>query len=179
MGLESYVWVIWIISSLALIRLYVCVFSHKSKLIAKPAREKFGTPRILFQVTTKGNITIVQETVDRINSVCREIGYQKNEVWVVTDVQERFKNCRTITVPSEYSCNAIHKGRALQYAAEIRKVEKKNTEDIYVFHLADERLITKQTLCSVLTFLEDNPSPISEGLIIYPVQKNEKFKITI
>ena len=177
-GWENYVWVIWILSSLALVRLYICVFSHKSKLIAKPSRERFGTPRILFQVTTKGNIPIVQETVDRINSVCRDIGYQKYEVWVVTDAQERFKNCRTITVPSEYSCNAIHKGRALQYAAEIRKEEKKNTEDIYVFHLDDESLITKQTLCSVLTFLEDNPSPISEGLITYPLQKNEKFKIT-
>src|SRR3989304_4411762 len=178
MGWESYIWVIWIVTSLALVRLYICVFSHKSKLIAKPAREKFGTPRILFQVTTKGNIPIVQETVDRINSVCREIGYQKYAVWVVTDVQEKFKNCRTISVPLDYSCNAVHKGRALKYAAEIRKKEKKNTEDIYVFHLDDESLITKQTLCSVLTFLEDNPSPISEGLIIYPVQKNEKFRIT-
>lgn len=178
MGWENYVWVIWIVSSLALVRLYICVFSHKTRLIANPAREKFGTPRILFQVTTKGNIPIVQETVDRINSVCREIGYQKYEVWVVTDAQERFKDCRTMSVPLDYNCNAIYKGRALQYAAEIRKKEKKNTEDIYVFHLDDESLITKQTLCSVLTFLEDNPSPISEGLIIYPVQKNEKFRIT-
>src|SRR4030066_2411946 len=98
MGLGNYVWVIWILSSLALVRLYICVFSHKSKLIAKPSRERFGTPRILFQVTTKGNIPIVKETVDGINYVCRDIGYQKNEVWVVTDVQERFKNARTITV---------------------------------------------------------------------------------
>ena len=131
---------------------------------------------MIFQITTKGNIPIVQNSVDRVNEVCKEIGYEKFELWVVTDAQEQFQNCRTIIVPPQYSCNALYKGRALQYAVELRRKEGKNTEDISVFHLDDESLITKQTLCSILTYLEDNPKPISEGLIIYPLKQKEKIK---
>jgi len=68
--------------------------------------------------------------------------------------------------PQSYCCNAIHKGRALQYAVEVRKMEKQNGKDTYIFHLDDESQITKQTLCSILSYIEDNPKPISEGLII-------------
>jgi cellulose synthase/poly-beta-1,6-N-acetylglucosamine synthase-like glycosyltransferase len=171
-------WVIWIVSSLALVRVYVFVLAYRSKMVAKSPREEFGTPYLIFQITTKGNIPIVQESVNRVNSVCEEIGYKKFEVWVVTDVEEKFQNCRTITVPENFSCDAVYKGRALQYAVEIRKVEKRNTKDQYIFHLDDESLITKQTLCSTLSFLEDSPTPISEGLIIYPVQKKEKITVT-
>ncbi len=174
----QYLWLIWIISSLSLIRIYIYVIAYKSRMIAKPAREKFGTPRMIFQITTKGNIPIVQETVNRINDVCKEIDYRKYEIWTVTDANEEFSNCRTIVVPKEYTCNAIHKGRALQYAVEIRKAENKNGDDLYIFHLDDESLISKQTLCSVLSFLEDNATPISEGLIVYPVKNNEKIRIT-
>jgi len=67
--------------------------------MAKPVKERFGTPKIIFQVTTKGNIGIVQDTVNRVNSVCSEIDYKKYEVWVVTDAQESFEGCRTIVVP--------------------------------------------------------------------------------
>jgi len=49
--------------------------------MAKPVKERFGTPKIIFQVTTKGNIGIVQDTVNRVNSVCSEIDYKKYEVW--------------------------------------------------------------------------------------------------
>jgi egghead protein (zeste-white 4 protein) len=174
----QYLWIVWLVSSLSLFRVYVFVLAYRSRMIAKPNRESFGTPRLIFQLTTKGNIPVVQESVNRVNEVCKEIGYKKYEVWVVSDVWEEFENCRTILVDQSFSCNAIYKGRALQYAVEIRKAEKKNTEEIYIFHLDDESLITKQTLCSVLSFLEDSPTPISEGLITYPLQRNERISIT-
>ena len=174
----EYAWVVWIISSLSLVRIYFYVLAYRSRMIAKPAREKFGTPELIFQITTKGKIPIVQETVNRVNAVCKEIDYKKYEIWAVTDADEQFENCRTIVVPENYSCNAVYKGRALQYAVEVRRKENKNTDDVYILHLDDESLITKQTLCSVLSFLEDNPSPISEGLIIYPVGKDEKIRIS-
>lgn len=172
----EYLWIAWILSSVLFIRFYIHIAHYRTKLISKPLKEKFGTPSLIFQVTTKGNIPIVQKTVDRINAVCKEISYDKFELWVVTDAQEQFQNCRTIMVPPHFSCNALYKGRALQYAVEIRKKEGKNTDEISVFHLDDESLITKQTLCSVLTYLEGNPKPISEGLIIYPLQEKEKIK---
>ena len=174
----QYLWIVWLLSSLSLVRVYIFVLAYRSRMVAKPPRERFQTPRIFFQITTKGNISVVQESVNRVNAVCKEIEYKKYEVWVVSDMQEEFQDCRTIVVPKQFSCNAIYKGRALQYAVEIRKAEKINTEDVYVFHLDDESLITKQTLCSVLSFLEDSPTPISEGLIVYPVQNGERIKIT-
>jgi len=57
-------------------------------------------------------------------------------------------------------------------------MEKQNGKDTYIFHLDDESQITKQTLCSILSYIEDNPKPISEGLIIYPVQEKEEIKIS-
>jgi beta-1,4-mannosyltransferase len=175
----EYLWLAWIFSSVLFIRFYIYIAAYNNKLIFKPLKEKFGTPSLIFQVTTKGNIPIVQNTVDRINSVCKEIGYEKYELWVVTDARERFQNCRTIVVPPEFSCNALYKGRALQYAVEIRRKEGKNTKDLSIFHLDDESLITKQTLCSILTYLEgDNPRPISEGLIVYPLQEKEEIKFS-
>jgi beta-1,4-mannosyltransferase len=173
----NYLWIVWIFSSLPFIRFYIHIAHYRTKLISKPIKEKFGTPKLIFQVTTKGNIPIVQDTVDRVNAVCREIGYEKFELWVVTDAEEKFQNCRTIIVPPQYSCNALYKGRALQYAVELRQKESKNTAEISIFHLDDESLITKQTLCSILTYLEGNPKPISEGLIIYPLQEKEKFNL--
>ena len=166
------------LSSILFIRFYFYLISQHSKLIAKPPRERFGTPKLIFQVTTKGNIGIVQNTIDRVNNVCAEIEYKKYELWAVTDAQEKFEGCRTIVVPPSYSCNAIHKGRALQYAVEVRRKENKCDKDTFIFHLDDESLITKQTLCSILCYLEDNPKPISEGLIIYPVQEKEEIKIS-
>ena len=174
----NYLWLIWVLSSILFIRFYFYLISQHSKLIAKPPRERFGTPKIIFQVTTKGNIGIVQNTIDRVNNVCAEIEYKKYELWAVTDAQEKFEGCRTIVVPPSYSCNAIHKGRALQYAVEVRRKENKCDKDTFIFHLDDESLITKQTLCSILCYLEDNPKPISEGLIIYPVQEKEEIKIS-
>ena len=174
----DYLWLIWFLSSVLFIRFYFYLTRSHSKLMAKPTKERFGTPKIIFQVTTKGNIPIVQDTVNCVNIVCKEINYKKYEVWAVTGAQEQFQGCRTIIVPSNYCCNAIHKGRALQYAVELRKKEGLNGKEVYIFHLDDESQVTKQTLCSILSYLEDNPKPISEGLIIYPVQEKEDIKIS-
>ena len=97
--LWNYFWLIWVLSSILFIRFYFYLISQHSKLMAKPAKERFGTPRIIFQVTTKGNMGIVQETINRVNEVCAEIEYKKYELWAVTDMQEKFEGCRTIVVP--------------------------------------------------------------------------------
>ena len=173
----NYLWLIWMLTSLSFLRFYIYVIGYRKKIIGKPMKRRFRTPEIIFQITTKGNIPIVQETVDRVNEVCQRIEYNKYEIWVVTDAKEEFRCCRTIRVPGDYSCNAIFKGRALQYAVEIRKSEGKNDVRTYLYHLDDESLVTEQTICSILSFLEDNPAPISEGLIVYPLAKNDAMKL--
>lgn len=178
MEIQAYIWVIWIFTSLSLARLYFYVARHMREFIAKPAQTRFNTPKLIFQITTKGKIPIVQQTINQIHNVCQKIGYNRYEIWVVTDAQEEFQKCRTIVVPPTYSCNAAFKGRALQYAVELRQGEAVDNKDLFIYHFDDESLMTQQTICSVLTFLEHNPSPISEGLITYPLGKNEKIKVT-
>jgi cellulose synthase/poly-beta-1,6-N-acetylglucosamine synthase-like glycosyltransferase len=53
-----------------------------------------------------------------------------------------------------------------------------NAGDTYIFHLDDDSLITEQTMYSVLSFLEDDPKPVSEGLIVYPLKAKEGFRIS-
>jgi hypothetical protein len=64
----QYLWIVWLVSSLSLARVFVYVLAYRSRMIAKPTRERFGTPSIIFQITTKGNIPIVQESVNRVNT---------------------------------------------------------------------------------------------------------------
>lgn len=174
----DYLWLVWIVSSLSFIRHYIYVFAYFRKLVARPTKTRFHTPKIIFQITTKGNIPIVQQTIDRIHTVCETIEYAKYEVWVVTDADEKFGKCRIVKVPANYTCNAEYKARALQYAVTLREKENKSNLETYIFHLDDESLITEQTVRSTLTFLEDRPSLVSEGLIIYPVHQEESFRIT-
>ena len=177
MGLE-HIWLIWLLSSLTFIRFYIMMGRHLPKLIGKSKQSKFNTPEIIFQITTKGHMPIVQTTINQINATCRSINYSKYEIWVVSEKPDVFEGARLINVPGDFSCNAIFKGRALQYAVYLRNIEKRNQENTWIYHLDDESLITKQTLCNILTYLEGEPSQISEGLIIYPVGKEEKIKLT-
>lgn len=61
----NYLWVVWLLSSLFL-RLYAFIPIYARKLIARPSERAFGTSRLIFQITTKGNIPIVQETIEFI-----------------------------------------------------------------------------------------------------------------
>ena len=49
-----------------------------------------------------------------------------------------------------------------------REKTDENTSDIWIYHLDDESMITKQGLLSILDHIDNNREPISEGLIIYP-----------
>jgi hypothetical protein len=46
-------------------------------MVSKPVREKFWTPRLIFQVTTKRNTPIVQETGDRVKMLLKN--YSKKD----------------------------------------------------------------------------------------------------
>jgi len=56
-------------SSLSLVRVCVNVIVHRSRMIAKLPRDRFATPRIVFQIATKSNIPIVQESIDPVIAV--------------------------------------------------------------------------------------------------------------
>lgn len=107
----AYLRLIWTFSLIIFIRFYVYVPTYRSKIISKPVREKFCTPKLISKVT-KGVIPIVQQAFNRLNTACKEINYGKCEVWVATEANEKLRNCRTIAFPVEYAYDAFYKGRA-------------------------------------------------------------------
>lgn len=113
---------------------------------------------------------IVQEAVHNINRICNEVNYHNYTIVVVSEVEETFDGAVTLTVPKNYSTanKAKYKTRALHYAVEQREKNGENTADIWVYHLDDESMITKQGLLSVLDHMDNNREPIAEGLITYP-----------
>jgi cellulose synthase/poly-beta-1,6-N-acetylglucosamine synthase-like glycosyltransferase len=122
---------------------------------------------------------IVQESIHNINRICKEVGYSNYNTCVVSEVNETFNGAVTVTVPQNYStCNhAKYKARALHYAVEQREKKGENTSDIWIYHLDDESMITKQGLLSILDHIDNNREPIAEGLITYPNKINIGSKI--
>ena len=88
---------------------------------------------MIFQITTIGNMKIVQDSVDNINRICKEVGYENYRIDVVSEVNESFDGAVTITVPQNYSTfnNAKYKARALHYAIEQREEKRRKHELIY------------------------------------------------
>ena len=119
----DYLWLIWVLSSLLFIRFYLYLFAHHSKLIAKPVKEKFGTPKIIFQVTTKGNIGIVQDTINRINAVCKEIGYTKYRYGLLLTHKKNLKDAEPSSFPQIIGATLFIK--AEHYSTQLKFAEKK------------------------------------------------------
>ena len=70
----------------------------------------------------------------------------------------------------------MYKIRALHYAVEQRK-NGESTADVWIYHLDDESMITKQGLLSILDHMDNNREPIAEGLITYPNKINFGSKL--
>lgn len=140
------------------------------KVLVKKTFDPINPKHVIFQITTIGNMKIVQESINNINRICKEVEYDNYSINVVSEVTEDFEGAVTIAVPKDYSTfnNAKYKTRALQYAIEKREVNGENAADIWIYHLDDESMITKQGLLSILDHVDNNREPIAEGLITYP-----------
>ena len=140
------------------------------KILVKKTFVPINPKRLIFQITTIGNMKIVQESIHKINQICKEVEYNNYIINVVSEVNETFDGAFTITVPQNYSTinNAKYKARALQYAIEQREKNQENTAETWIYHLDDESMITKQGLLSILDHMDNNREPIAEGLITYP-----------
>jgi egghead protein (zeste-white 4 protein) len=165
----DYIWIIWLFGIPIYYTLAYQIIRYWKEIVKKnfvPINPK----RLIFQITTIGNMKIVQKSVDTINQICKEVDYQNYRIDVVSEVDESFRGAFTVTVPRNYrtTSNAKYKARALQYAVEQRKKKGENTSDIWIYHLDDESMITKQCLLSILDHADNNREPIAEGLITYP-----------
>ena len=165
----DYIWILWLVGMPIYFMLAYEILRYR-KFLVKKSFVPINPKKMIFQITTIGNMKIVQETVRNINRTCKEVGYSNYRICVVSEVEETFDGAATITVPKDYSTtnNAKYKARALHYAVEQREKNGENTADIWVYHLDDESMITKQGLLSVLDHIDNNREPIAEGLITYP-----------
>jgi cellulose synthase/poly-beta-1,6-N-acetylglucosamine synthase-like glycosyltransferase len=149
------------------------------KILVKKTFVPINPKRVIFQITTIGNMKIVQESVQNINRICKEVGYSNYNIFVVSEVNESFDSAVTLAVPKNYSTfnNAKYKARALHFAVEQREKNGENTTDLWIYHLDDESMITKQGLLSILDHVDNNREPIAEGLITYPNKINFGSKL--
>jgi beta-1,4-mannosyltransferase len=171
--LFNYIWILWLIGMPIYFTLAYEIIRYRKDLVKKtfvPINPK----KVIFQITTIGNMKIVQDSIHNINQICKEVGYDNYIINVVSEVNETFEGAITLTVPKNYSTvnKAQYKARALHYAIEHRETNGENTADIWVYHLDDESMITKQGLLSILDHIDNNREPIAEGLITYPNKIN-------
>ncbi len=150
MMLFDSIWLIWLFGIPIYYSLLYEIIKYR-KVMVKKTFVPINPKRMIFQITTIGNMEIVQESIDNINRICKEVGYDNYRINVVSEVNEIFNGAVTITVPQIYSTpnNAKYKARALQYAIEQREKNGENTADVWVYHLDDESMITKQGLLSI------------------------------
>ncbi len=174
----DFIWLIWLFGIPIYYTLAYEIIRYR-KVIVKKTFVPINPKRIIFQITTIGNMEIVQESIDNINRICKDVGYNNYNIDVVSEVNERFDGAITITVPQNYSTfnHAKYKTRALQYAVEQREKKAENTNDIWIYHLDDESMITEQGLLSILDHADNNREPIAEGLITYPNKINVGSKL--
>jgi len=171
--LSNYIWILWLFGMPIYFTLAYEIIKYR-KILVKKTFVPINPKRVIFQITTIGNMEIVQESIDNINRICKEVGYNNYIINVVSEVNETFDGAVTTTVPRNYSTinNAKYKARALHYAVEQREKNGENTADIWIYHLDDESMITKQGLLSILDHIDNNREPIAEGLITYPNRIN-------
>ena len=138
MILFDYIWIFWLVGMPIYFTLAYEIIRYR-KVLVKKTFVPINPKRVMFQITTIGNMEIVQESVNNINRKCKEAGYSNYEICVVSEVDETFEGSVTVTVPQNYSTfnNAKYKARALQYAVEQREKNGENTADIWIYHLDD------------------------------------------
>ena len=174
----NYLWVIWLIGIPIYYSLAYDIIKNRKALVKKEF-SPINPKRIIFQITTIGNMKIVQKSIDNIIKICKEVGYKNYAITVVSEVREFFFGAHTITVPRNYSTikGARFKARALQYAIDQREINQENTSAIWIYHLDDESMVTKQGILSILDHADNNRQPIAEGLITYPNKINVGSKL--
>jgi hypothetical protein len=73
------------------------------KVLVKKTFVPINPRRVVFQITTIGNMKIVQDSIFNINRICKEVGYNNYNICVVSEVNESFDGAVTLTVPKDYS----------------------------------------------------------------------------
>ena len=85
----NYLWVIWLIGIPIYYSLAYDIIKNRKALVKKEF-SPINPKRIIFQITTIGNMKIVQKSIDNIIKICKEVGYKNYAITVVSEVREFF-----------------------------------------------------------------------------------------
>ena len=85
----NYIWVLWLFGMPIYFTLAYEIIKYR-KILVKKTFVPINPKRVIFQITTIGNMEIVQESVHNINRICKEVGYSNYNICVVSEVNESF-----------------------------------------------------------------------------------------
>ncbi|GMR45077.1 hypothetical protein PMAYCL1PPCAC_15272, partial [Pristionchus mayeri] len=155
-----------------------CIFQLIGLTFFNPFREKVHlkavpllSPFVCFRVVTRGLYPrLVKDNVKLNIDVCKMVGMTNFMFEVVTDKGIDFSGVslvREIVVPRNYETKsgALFKARALQYCLE-DEVDRLQDSD-WIVHLDEETLLTSNSVCGILNFVEDGQHQFGQGLITY------------
>ena len=156
------------------------IFQHRNVFIERDLRRVHNDPKIIFQITTRSatKTPVVKRGISSVIESARSVEYDDYEIAIATDdpadrdTLRKYK-CEIVLVDKAFKTSAIKKARALQYAVEHRRKNRKNTSKHWIFHMDDESYVTPQTILALLKFIRKGRGVASEGPIFYPL----KFEI--
>ena len=95
MDLLNYIWILWLFGMPIYFTLAYDIIKYR-KVLVKKTFVPINPKRVIFQITTIGNMKIVQESVHNINRICKEVGYSNYNICVVSEVNETFDGAVTV-----------------------------------------------------------------------------------
>lgn len=150
---------------------------NRGAFIGKDIQRIHNDPVIIFQITSRSatKTPVVQRGIDSIIKSCDKIKYSDYKISVITDDPDDINTLaqsksEVVLVEKRFRSNAIKKGRALQYAVELRRKTGKNSSKYWIFHMDDESYVTHQTVLSLLKAIREGKGLAFEGPIFYPLK---------
>ncbi len=144
-------------------------------------------PNLKFQVTTRGGApAIVERTVQGIVDIAAAQPWlaPKMSVEVITESAQEAEHLplhfatanipvRALCLPASYRTpnGTGLKARAMHHMVERRLAGWNAVEGrSFIVHLDEETLVTEDHLLVLVDYLSDNPAPVSQGPILYPLE---------
>ena len=86
----NYIWLIWLFGFPIYFSLIFEIIKYR-KVLIKKTFVPINPKRMIFQITTIGHMEIVQDSIDNINRICKEVEYQNYKIVVVSEAKESFE----------------------------------------------------------------------------------------
>jgi egghead protein (zeste-white 4 protein) len=142
-------------------------------------------PTVIFQVTAIGkNVHALDATVESVRYWVRRTPYLRFRylIWVVAEpegyatdpsVYEKWRSegVDVYIVPKEYETpqRTRGKGRALQYACDLRRAQGLSNDGVWLYHQDEETCVGQDTLLGISEFVNDGSKLLGTGIILYPI----------